>query len=451
MAIDFNTDHLPRGAKGWAGLVRAVEDAHPHDENQWIEFKAHLDPHTKEGAATLAKAIVAFANRDPEVAQRWFEGFGVVLVGAEPGKVPGVHDIDPADLENKIGGLLAEPPPQWDVTPISYKGVTVLAITIEPPQAGHPIACIGKSSPKVEDGDIYVRKVGKSERAKSADLRRLEARAANATPTLDGITVEATGIVPVVAYDSDWMERWLATEEQRLLNSLSRPLKKPPVRPRSGTSPLSAFLDMDVLSSMRVERDETRTEEQFRYEVTEYIERCREELPYAFDDLRATHAAPVAFKVTNADDVNYEDMRIVFHVEGDVFGYRSPGDFESLRQDLPRPPRQFGYWTENKFDFGDIPTVTPYLGGPLRSAAPSPIIENGGSVTITSIPMHLRPRAVETLDTGVLVAASSVVEPVRVTWTATATNRNGVLEGELRLPISDSVIDLSAHVRNRDD
>ena len=136
VAIDFDTTTLPTGSRGWDALVEAVYRADPADENEFIEFKANLTPTTKEGAATLAKSIVAFANRDPKVASRWFGGHALILLGVEPGSAPGTVDVDPADLHNKVNALIAQPPPRWDHNVVNYAGKRVVVIIVDPPKQG---------------------------------------------------------------------------------------------------------------------------------------------------------------------------------------------------------------------------------------------------------------------------------------------------------------------------
>lgn len=68
---DFDTSALPSGTLNWNGLLTAIEDGTIPDESEWLEFKAHLDLTKKANRPVLAKAIVAFANRDAELAARY--------------------------------------------------------------------------------------------------------------------------------------------------------------------------------------------------------------------------------------------------------------------------------------------------------------------------------------------------------------------------------------------
>lgn len=124
----------------------------------------------------LAKAIVAFANRDVTRAARHLGGRALVVIGLEPGNLVGAPMIDPAELHNAIQPYLADGAPGWDVQYVPYKNKRVLIVTVNAPQPGDPIHCIGKDGEKVRDGEVYVRNVGQSAPAKSAGLRMLSAR-----------------------------------------------------------------------------------------------------------------------------------------------------------------------------------------------------------------------------------------------------------------------------------
>lgn len=472
MVIDFDTSVLPRGVVGLRALLDAIAGAHKNDENQWIEFKANVDPATKEGRATVAKAIVAFANRDPLTAEKWFGGHGVIVIGLEPGNLVGAREIDPAELHDKVSALIAAPAPKWDATPVTYEGKHVLVITVDPPRQGDPIAVIGSSSGEVEDGHVYVRKLGKSDRAKAADIRRLSARL-HSTQSISGVTVSpAEGSeVPVLTYPKSWLDDWLYTEERRLLAPLDPP---PPTRPMTASERRSLGLTdramADIFKSTEQARkamaaigggithQESRSEEEFREEVGVYLDECRTGLKEAFENLRNTATLAVSLEITNHTESNYEQVLVELHVEGDVFGYEDEGRFTEITDYLPRAPREWGPWTEDPFRFIQPHrsyTLASEIGaagvGPSLPAGPRPTIINGGSVNVTCPPVHLYPRRTEHLLGIWLVGDGPLGDEVRVTWTATASNVDGTVEGEFTIPVLQDAWDVSEHLEHSDD
>lgn len=474
MVIDFDTSALPSGVVGLTKLLAAVEAAHRGDENQWIEFKANVDPATNDGRSAVAKAIVAFANRDPQTAARWLGGHAVIVIGLEPGNLAGVPEIDPADLYNKVNALLAPPAPGWDASPLTYRGKHVLVITVHPPRQGDPIAVIGKSSGEAVDGHVFARKVGKSERATSADIRRLSERLLPSGRAIEGITVSAVegSQVAIVEYPATWLDHWLHAEEDRLLAPLNPP-PPPPTRPLTSTERLRAGLTDNVLADLAkqgeqarkvmasagvVTHEEDRTEDEYREEVGTYLYECSTHLEEAFEDLRQTAANEVNLEIANATISNYEQVLVELHIEGGVYGYKHDGYFTNLADGLPRSPRMWGPWTENPL-FG---AVQPHYSTLLANAAipsssasvprgPSPTITNGGSVDVTCVPVHLYPESKTDLLTIWLVGEAPLGESVRVTWTATASNVDGRLGGNFTIPVAPDPIDLGEVLRHSED
>jgi schlafen family protein len=102
--IDYDTTRLPMGSLEWTSLLAAIEAAAPEDESDWIEWKSTLDLTDKNHLAHIAKAIIAFANRDPAVASQRVEGRGLLIVGVTPGRVQGVvPETQPNSMRRSAG------------------------------------------------------------------------------------------------------------------------------------------------------------------------------------------------------------------------------------------------------------------------------------------------------------------------------------------------------------
>lgn len=88
MALDFDSRRAPRLPSEYLKLVQAVRRATSADETDWLEWKSTLDLQPanradKSGLAHIARAIIGFANRMPDVARRHAEGHGLLVVGAD--------------------------------------------------------------------------------------------------------------------------------------------------------------------------------------------------------------------------------------------------------------------------------------------------------------------------------------------------------------------------------
>lgn len=453
MAINYPADRLPMGDVAWATLLGAIEASQPTDETDWLEHKAGLDPSTKPGGAALAKAIVAFANRAQEQAERWLGGYGLVVVGLEPGNVPGTPPIDPAVLHDQIDRYLAPPAPLWDSTQHVYKGQNVLVVTVAPPRPGDPIALASKDGADVVNGHIYVRRAGKSEPAKHEDLRRLEARllAGGASTSID-IRVEAAGdpAISRIWYPVGWIDRWTNRERARLLE----PLKPSPPKDdlvslvfsgRGFVGPGLLTGAAGGLGSLGTKHDEDRTEDEFRAQVAAYLELAEERLPQALDALRSHYASELVLIVHNNSTRNFKDLKVRLHVEGDVSAADWAEDLPDLAEVAGEPPRKWGPWTDHPF-FGRSFSVPSMPSFDMPNFTPRPEIENGGSVAITFPVFNLRPGESHPLDDVLLYADEVMTGTTRCTWTATATNVDAVAEGDFSLAISNDPVDVTEHL-----
>ncbi|WP_405533729.1 hypothetical protein OG592_41655 (plasmid) [Streptomyces avidinii] len=96
---DFEEDQPVVGLRRQQALIRAVLGATSADESRWLEWKSDLDVSKPDGAFGVARAILGFANRMPDVATRWAGGHAYLLVGVEEGALHGVttHDVEKVD------------------------------------------------------------------------------------------------------------------------------------------------------------------------------------------------------------------------------------------------------------------------------------------------------------------------------------------------------------------
>lgn len=484
--IDFDTSKYPTGVVGWQRLLNAIEGANPADESEWIEFKANVDFSTREHRPVVAKAIVAFANRDPERARQWLDGRALVVIGLEPGNVVGTPVHDPANLHNFLDPLLAPPGPGWDFLYVPYKRREVLVIVVDPPCVGDPIHCIGSNANKVQDGDVYVRNVGKSVPAKWSDIRRLSARlTTTSAPALQvEVAADAGDGVPTCDWPEDWVDQWIQRERHRLMKPFAPPPDSQPAADERRTlrsyragrravdiydsgelTPLSAKLTLgEALSGLNAKpfapfveamdpfttrHDEDRTQAEYESEVEAYLSECRTTLPEAVDALRREVAHLVLFSVRNATDTNFTDLLIRLHIEGDVDAYDDQTEMV-LSHHHPRSPRIWGPWTEREDPYAHVmPRFTVPMPHTTYLPRPRPDIVNGGSATIEFPPIDLRPRDKVVLAGDIALSAlTTASDSIACTWVATATNVDGQVAGRFTIPLSGEVLDFTARLRH---
>lgn len=248
------------------------------DEAHWLEWKSTLDPKSKHGAFTIARAILGFANRDPVRAARDCEGCAYVVVGAEPSHVAGVEALDPAVLEQAVAPYVGgHNGPTWAPTYTTVDGSVVLVVTVEAPRAGDrawPLRKTfqGANGDGANDGVIFVRHLGKTERASSADMDMLVVRAtgsAAATGLPSDVTIDWVIEPPTLPrlHTNAGRDEWVASERERLATGV--PSRDPNLSTTrtDGASSLLASHALFAAASFRTK--ERRSVQQFRDQVEE--------------------------------------------------------------------------------------------------------------------------------------------------------------------------------------
>lgn len=176
MTLNIQSNNALRRPTELQDLVRAVLQADPADETDWIEWKSARQLTTPEGQADAARHILGFSNRHPDRAARNFQGCGYLLIGVQPGSLVGTDRIDPADLEAGLRRYLGDAGPQWSYYNVSYQGTHVALFMVEPPRWGDPIYCLERQFAKYQAGAVFVRRMGSTHAASPADLRYLQER-----------------------------------------------------------------------------------------------------------------------------------------------------------------------------------------------------------------------------------------------------------------------------------
>ena len=168
-----------------AALVDAVVAAQPEDELDWIEWKIAGDLSKGPTQGTIARHILGLANRQPDRAAVNAGGYGYLIMGAQPGSVPGVTRVDPASLGQGVQSWLGTEGPAWWPHYDEDQGVAVLVVTVAPPQSGQRIFALrkaltvttpGGSSKGYPAGTIFVRHPGRTEIAGPGNIQALEDR-----------------------------------------------------------------------------------------------------------------------------------------------------------------------------------------------------------------------------------------------------------------------------------
>lgn len=430
LAVD--TSRAPARPTEIRALVEAVVAAEPGDENEALEWKSTLDWSSAAAKTHIARTILGFANRMPDVAAGLFEGHAFLVIGAEAGALVGVQPVDPVDLDQWLTPYLGTQGPRWRPHFDTIAAKYVLVIEVDPPAWGHPIYAAQKEGERLPDGVVLVRGRGGTKPATGAQLAELQRRLLQA-PTAERFAVSLElqspdELTPVDLTDFDW---WIEEERADLL----APLRNYSAE-RAEMLLAGSPLRFDWMS--KVEPEE-RTEEAYRQQVEGYLGVCRERFPLVLAIAAASELAPMSLKVRNLTEKNLPSLAVELYIPGEVSAVEPEHGAYSEEARLPRRPRSWGPRRVNFAEMGvgfSLPHM-PVLGSDY-SPRPRPIIDNGGSSRIEFPSVHLRPHATDLLDEVVLLIREPPGAVLTASWSATTTGWDGKAEGEISLPVASS-------------
>jgi hypothetical protein len=407
----------------------------------------------------------------PDGALRFAEGHAYVLMGIAPGQAPGVEEVDSVELNRGMEAYLGNGSgPLWRAEFVSVDVgaglVKVLLVDVEPPRWGDPVHFVRKGYDKVKATTVFVRYPGRTEQASVADLDNLNARARKPKQTVRLLVTPAAGL-PIRPADIDnaAQHEWLRAETARCGASLrtaaaASSSEQPPTEGDTPGRPAATLLGHDhkrALNQFKASLNQvaaaqawalgytpdTRTADQYREEVAQYIAQCSEVLPRIARHRAAALVTPVVLELQNTTQLNLSDIELVVNIPGRV--HALPSYPEGADDDvMPPRPRPWGTRQKSAALSGLLVSHDSYqprfsLHSLIvsRPADPyRPRITNDASGAKITYPLgDLRPHYQVTCH-GVAVIVSTPAEPVlEAVWTATCRNHDTIISGRLDLPV----------------
>lgn len=409
-------------------LVAAVRDAASHEvEQTWIEWKTGVDLSDRRWHAEIAAQIIAFSNRDPDVAKQHADGCGYLVLGAEPGNIPGIQPIDLADVVNGVTRFTEGP--RWNPTYEEVAGVTTLVITVEPPEWGSPIHSIRKEFSQgktvaYREGAIYVRRPGVTAPASHFELNMLQRRLL-ASPPLDlelAWMEDPAPILTASATDGEITD-WVTKEEERLATRVED------AKLESDINPIQAFASAFV-------RREERTLEEYQKEVAAFTGQARRKMPARVVGRAAASSLWLRLEVHNRSDRNYSSVQVVLRFDGKVLAF-----FKREEADLLEgwPSRPWPYGKPRPFTTG---FSVPNMGPIAQLDFPRGRIDNSASATITFAGVDVRPHDRVPLEPFRLVALGHGQKDTSIQgeWRLTARDASGTTDGSVTVEVGAGLV-----------
>ncbi|MCU1482167.1 MAG: hypothetical protein JWQ19_2953 [Subtercola sp.] len=382
---------------------------------------------SKEGLAKIAKFILGAANRMPDVAARYFEGHAVMVLGVGAGSTSGIESVEALDIERGIRPYLSVNGPRWDLQRVPVDaGREVLLILVDPPKMGQPPFPCFKDGPGLHNGQIIIRADGETRQATGEEVLQLQHRGRQDRPDVD-LAVVVEGRAVLYSCNQGVLEEHIDRESARLLAALRTASLKNPF----GMSSVALMASMG-------QREEKRSEDEYRHEIESWTTACATSWPTAVDAVAAMLTAPTTMTIANREQSFLEDVEVEIHLEGPVRGLRPVSRKRFAQYDLlPSPPRIWGPWVDRSMfsvpNFGS----SSYQYAPTVPTLPTVNFRNGGSVNIQVHVGDLRPRQVFRThkDDLALVVDEDGLTELSGTWKITARGHHAVYEGRLAVPI----------------
>lgn len=427
MALPIDISRAARSLAARRALIEAVRDAPASEqETHWLEWKGQLDLTARATHAVLAKAVLGFANRDPDRAQLTMGGTAYLLVGVAPDTFPGVQPVDMARLEPQVVRY-AGTGPQWSGDYVEVDGKTVLVLVVDAPEWGQdPWPAQKTFQPNLgkgfDAGDLFVRQAARTEKAGPADIEILTRRARGKTQEDDRLQldlVQDPGPGPGRVDLSDLtIGQYTNKQRGQLLTPMWRREHE-----EQGVSSLVTF---------RVGPREDRRREDFEAEVGKYIDELREALPPYLSMRSVLHkVGALDLQVVNPTDRPFTEVQVRLRFDTlDVEVIADRDDASYSAPELPEPPREWGSPTFYR---------DPYRGlaiGPIRVFNKwTPDVHRKGKdhLEVVFVPEVVRPHQTTELPRIWLVASADGPTQLEVTWTATGTEARGQASGSLTI------------------
>jgi hypothetical protein len=481
MALVFDTARALRTHGSRVALVEAIVAApEGTQETRAYEWKSQINLDNKTWRFRAAKAVLGFANRDPALALRWFEGCAYFVAGASPGELNGTSVVDAASLEDMLAPYVGKGPagPDWSPDYVELDGKHVLVITIEPPRMGHPIWTLlkeytpDKGEARLHPGAVFARQEASTETASPADIVMLARRAAATGSTLGGLSLVLSPKSQAVPIDTSKtaFKAWLDAEREA---TKAPPEPKPRPVPRAvldlttdaakakGVTVGELFRSIEGLGAAGFARGfalstDSRTRQQYDDAVDRYLKAAAGRLPgLVMRSAIRGGLGKIVLDLRNDSPNNFHKVEVELYIStSSAQAYFE--SFEVPGKRLPTRPIAFGKDRQDLFGYASALRVpSPYIPSFLPNIGVNRgNIDNSGSSRIRLPHVDVRPNRLAELDVFYLVVPPEMAgKTVTATWTATATDASGDMEGTLEIPVMARVpttADLMADVENDD-
>lgn len=423
-ALDTNV--IPLGERALRGILDHVTAVGDEAETTYLEVKSSVELSSKAGVAKVAKFLLGAANRRPHEAARHFDGYALLVIGAQKNSSPGVpRGVEAHEVEDRLRPYLGPEFPAFEFRRIGVDAENeVLFVIAQPPKNGQSIFPCHKSfqgddrRDSLEDGAVYVRGTSNTRPARSGEVLALVERARGGCRSPIELEVEVLGSICRVDRLEEILERLHEYEEEQF-----RKQEEPAKNPLAATSTLLASSILGGTGPLSAKNREEALDA-WRNELPEHITKGREHfigvgLPGA------------GIRVISRDRFVAKPHLIVTFHDCELFDHLATddADYEKVVTPVVRRSRPFG----TGFDHSAL--------RPFPRGYPVNWSNRGEDAEVVITPESFRPNAPWTSDQDdyVVLARDPQASSVTVTWVLTEDGNDAVTSGELRVPTADRI------------
>lgn len=458
MAVNFPKTRLPASPDDWLALLEAIYAAGAEDETDELEFKSECDLTMSAAVGKMiARTILAMANRDPSTAARTWGGSGLIVVGLEPGRAPGVTPVDKTRLGRLVAPFVGvgSGSPGWRPEYWDFRGVSVLVVEAYPPRWGDPIFELKKTIEelKANAGTVFVRRDTGNERATVAEMQMLFRRA-NATSAVENppfVVLPDADPIDAVFTDSDALAAYMDLERRGLLGYIDDYRRSQQPRPRAGGAGALPLTQVSAIFATAEHASDARTESEYRAEVDQYVSALKRELPGVLETIASSAVAPARTSLRNTSQRYYERVEVVFTMPDGCTAVEAYGPSLPLPSLLmPEPPKAWRPTKQSQLFSSMLPdqrSIQRQVALMSQAATPRTpkfgVDSDGRRVRVCLA--ELRPgQTVPLYEELVLLVPQGRSGPIEVNWTATAAHVDGVASGKVTFERSGQSVNVVA-------
>lgn len=424
MTLNFDAEQPVVGLRSQQALIKAVLAASSADESRWLEWKSGLDVSKPAGAFAVARTILGFANRMPDVAVQWAGGHAYMLVGVEEGELNGVtpHDVEKVDpwLARYLGDF-----DRYQFTYVPYDNRDgprqVMLVDVSPPRWGDPIYPLCKACADAYAGTVFHRYPGRTQPAQPREIQSLTERARRAVHRISVDVALSAGTVAIIPATDDIRGELLSVMREEMLEQLETGGEVGRAGGRNALAFGPQANAFRYLSSL-----DPRSPDDFRKEVEQYLRDFDLAMQQTLALTVGSTGIPLRLKLSNPGESFLAKVEVVLRLPDTVQAHVVDEDEEV---DWPTEPKAYRS--------GSVPIAGmgfPYRMGPLPTMYSPDIDHEEGHTIIRFAPVDLRPHESVPLDPIALFSTAGTEEPVAGQWRATATNMSGSVQQQLLIP-----------------